>query len=401
MDKAFRKTAAIIVAAGKGLRAAGPAGNAPNVPKQFEQIAGRPVLTWSVGTLLEHDGIDFILTVIPETGRAAYDAAIIGYAGHPKLLDPCLGGSTRQASVRAGLEALEASGIGRVLIHDAARPGLDRLLIDRLLLALEETDGALAALPINDTLKAGDDGDLIERTVDRAGLWAAQTPQAFDYNRIRAAHRDHATDTVTDDAALAELAGIVVRLVPGSLRNMKITRPEDFAIVERLLRETPYEFRTGHGFDVHAFEAGDHVTLCGVNIEHTQGLKGHSDADAGMHALTDALFGAIGAGDIGDHFPPSEPLWKGAASEIFLRKAVEEITARSGTITHCDITLICERPKIGPHRDAMRETLSGIMGIDASRISIKATTTEKLGFTGREEGIAAMATATVRLPEGA
>jgi len=386
------KTAAIIVAAGKGIRAGSP------TPKQYQSIAGRPVLAWSVERFLARDDIDAVLCVIAEGAEALYEAAIEGLAGK-KLLPPCTGGATRQASVHNGLKMLAGQGFTHVLVHDAARPGIDDDTLDRLITALKTQEGVLAALPVNDTLKASDDADHITKTVDRTGLWAAQTPQAFAFDRLLAAHDQYADTEVTDDAALAELAGIEVKLVPGSLHNMKITRPEDFVIVERLLMETTWEFRTGHGYDVHSFESGDHVILCGVKIPHTAKLKGHSDADAGMHALTDALFGAIGLGDIGDHFPPSDPQWKGAASEVFLKKAVSEVLARGGAITHCDITLICEKPKIGPHREAMRNTLAEIMNIAPDRISVKATTTEKLGFTGREEGLAAMATATVRLPE--
>ncbi|NHK27664.1 bifunctional 2-C-methyl-D-erythritol 4-phosphate cytidylyltransferase/2-C-methyl-D-erythritol 2,4-cyclodiphosphate synthase [Parvularcula flava] len=386
------KTAAIIVAAGKGIRAGSP------TPKQYQSIAGRPVLAWSVERFLARSDIDAVLCVIADGAEALYRTAVSDLK-NKKLLPPCTGGATRQASVHNGLKALAGQGFTHVLVHDAARPGLDDDTLDRLTAALETQDGALAALPVNDTLKAGDEADQITKTVDRTGLWAAQTPQAFAFDRLLAAHKQFANTEVTDDAALAELAGIEVRLVPGTVRNMKITRPEDFAIVERLLMETTYEFRTGHGYDVHAFEPGDHVILCGVKIPHTAKLKGHSDADAGMHALTDALFGAIGLGDIGDHFPPSDPQWKGAASEVFLKKAVSEVIARGGTITHCDITLICENPKIGPHRNAMRNALAEIMNVAPDRISVKATTTEKLGFTGREEGLAAMATATVRLPE--
>ncbi|MBD0427761.1 bifunctional 2-C-methyl-D-erythritol 4-phosphate cytidylyltransferase/2-C-methyl-D-erythritol 2,4-cyclodiphosphate synthase [Aquisalinus flavus] len=386
------KTAAIIVAAGKGVRAGSP------TPKQYQSIAGRPVLAWSLERFLARDDIDTVLCVIADGAGALYDAATIGFAS-ARLRSPCTGGAARQASVHNGLKTLAGQGFTHVLVHDAARPGIDDDTLDRLMAALDTVDGALAALPVSDTLKAGGDADVIARTVDRTGLWAAQTPQAFAFDRLLAAHEKFAEREVTDDAALAELAGIAVKLVPGSLRNMKITRPEDFAIVERLLMETTYEFRTGHGYDVHAFEPGDHVILCGVKIPHTAKLKGHSDADAGMHALTDALFGAIGLGDIGDHFPPSDPQWKGAASQVFLKKAVNEVVARGGSITHCDITLICEKPKIGPHRDAMRMALARIMGLAPDRISVKATTTERLGFTGREEGLAAMATATVRLPE--
>lgn len=387
------KTAAIIVAAGKGVRA-----GTGDRPKQYQQIAGRPVLAWSVATLCNHPGIDYVITVIADGAEPLYRDALAALGDHPALLPPCTGGDTRQASVRNGLKALEGKGITHVLVHDAARPGLDTALIDRLLETLAQHDGALAALPVNDTIKAGDEADLITRTVDRTGLWAAQTPQGFAYDRLVAAHDDFADQPVTDDAALAERAGIPVKLVPGSLRNMKITRPEDFAMVDRLLSNAAPEFRTGHGLDVHAFEDGDAVIICGVEIPHGKKLKGHSDADVGMHALTDAIFGAIGSGDIGDHFPPSDPQWKGAASEVFLKKAVSEVAALGGSVTHCDITLACEKPKIGPHRQAMRARLAEIMGIDPARISVKATTTEKLGFTGREEGIAAMATATVRLP---
>jgi len=292
-----------------------------------------------------------------------------------------------------------------VLIHDAARPFIDSATIDRVIDGAV-AGGAIAALPVFDTIKrsSGEPAPCITATLPRETLWRAQTPQGFDFAQILAAHRDAAGEALTDDAAVAERAGMRVALVVGSPDNMKITQAEDFGMAEILLDRkasmnlASADYRSGHGFDVHEFEDGDAVTLCGVSIPHARALKGHSDADAGMHALTDAILGAIGAGDIGDHFPPSDMRWRGAPSRVFLEKARDLVAERGGAVTHCDVTLICEAPKIGPHRSAMRAALADILGIAIDRVSVKATTTEGLGFAGRREGIAAMATATVRLP---
>lgn len=390
-------TIAIIVAAGRGTRA-GAGG-----PKQYRDLAGRAVIAWTAQAFLDHSKIDAVRVIIHRDDRAEYDAAMGALLDHPKLLKPVFGGAERQDSVRLGLESVEENATACVLIHDAARPFIDEKTITRVIDALNTHDGAIAALPVHDTIKRAKGDNKIEKTVPRDALWRAQTPQGFRFDKILAAHRAAKGQQLTDDAAVAEAAGLSVALVAGSPDNMKITQAEDFGMAEILLgrKSRNMEYRTGHGFDVHAFEEGNAVIICGVEIPHEKKLKGHSDADVGMHALTDAIFGAIGEGDIGDHFPPSDPQWKGAPSIVFLEKARDLVTARKGAITHCDVTLMCEAPKIGPHRDKMRNALAEILKIDAARVSVKATTTEQLGFTGRREGIAAMATATVALPVGA
>ncbi len=314
---------------------------------------------------------------------------------------PVSGGATRQASVRAGLEALAAAGPRCVLIHDAARPFVDTDTISRVVDALETTAGAIAAAPVADTLKMDRGDGIIEKTIARDGLWRAQTPQGFHFAEILAAHKRaeaEGRNDFTDDSGLAEWAGLDVQLVTGSTRNIKMTTAEDLAMAQRIVG-TPYEPRVGSGFDVHKFGPGDHIWLCGVKIAHTQSLVGHSDADAPLHALTDAILGALGDGDIGQHFPPSDPQWKGAPSRLFLDDAAKRVTARGGRITHVDITILCEAPKIGPHRDSMRQAIAEILHLPIDRVGIKATTTEQLGFTGRGEGLAALATATLLLPE--
>ena len=304
-----------------------------------------------------------------------------------------IGADSRDASVRNGLLALAGSGVSRVLIHDAARPLVPRAVIDRVLAALEMTPGAAPALPVTDALWQGVAGQ-VTGAADRSGLWRAQTPQGFQFDAILAAHLSH-SGQAADDVEVARAAGLAVTIVEGDEDNLKLTWPGDFARAEAILRGRQMDVRVGNGFDVHAFCDGDQVWLCGVSVPHGRGLLGHSDADVGMHALTDAIYGALAEGDIGRHFPPSDPHWKGAASAIFLRHAMELVTTRGYTLSNADVTLICERPKIGPHAGAMRKALSAIMGIDMDRISVKATTSERLGFTGREEGIAAMATATL------
>lgn len=340
--------------------------------------------------------------IIHRDDEALYAEAMAGLIGRDRLMPPVFGGAERQDSVRLGLESLAGEAPSKVLIHDAARPFVDAAVISRVIKALDSADGAIAALPVFDTIKRADGADhpCIADTVPREKLWRAQTPQGFAFDAILAAHRKASGQTLTDDAAVAEAAGLKVSLAQGSPDNMKITQAEDFGMAEILLgrKRAMYEYRTGHGYDVHQFEPGEATILCGVAIPHSAKLKGHSDADAGMHALTDAILGAIGQGDIGDHFPPSDPKWKGAPSRIFLEKACALVRAAGGDVTHCDITLICEAPRIGPHRAAMRTALGEIMKLDPSRISVKATTSEELGFTGRREGLAAMATATVRLP---
>lgn len=387
-------TIAIIVAAGRGNRA-GAGG-----PKQYRLLAGRAVIARTAEAFLGHPDIDGVRVIIHRDDRDEYDAAMGALLKHKKLLDPVTGGAERQDSVRLGLESIAGNHPSRVLIHDAARPFIDEKTITSVINALDTADGAIAALPVHDTIKRAGQDNKIAATVPREALWRAQTPQGFQFDKIVAAHRDAEGKQLTDDAAVAEAAGLSVTLVPGSPDNMKLTQAEDFGMAETLLgrKDKQMEYRTGHGFDVHAFEEGNAVILCGVEIPHDKKLKGHSDADVGMHALTDAILGAIGEGDIGDHFPPSEPKWKGAPSHVFLEKARDLVARQKGTIAHCDVTLICEAPKIGPHRDRMRASLALILDIDERRVSVKATTTEQLGFTGRREGIAAMATASVALP---
>lgn len=388
------QTIAIIVAAGRGSRA-GPGG-----PKQYRSLAGRAIIAWTTETFLNHPKIDAVRIIIHRDDHEEYETAMSGLLSHEKLLPPVNGGAERQDSVRLGLESIRERAPGNVLIHDAARPFIDKETISRVIDALCDHDGAIAALPVHDTIKRAGTNKEIVATVARNALWRAQTPQGFGFAKILSAHEAVKGRTLTDDAAVAEEAGLSVTLVPGSPDNMKITQAEDFGMAETLLgrKKMVMEYRTGHGFDVHAFEDGDAVILCGVPIAHDKKLKGHSDADVGMHSLTDAILGALGAGDIGDHFPPSDPQWKGAPSNVFLEKSRDLVAERGGKITHCDVTMMCEAPKIGPHRDRMRQALAAILNIDASRISVKATTTEELGFTGRREGIAAMATATIALP---
>lgn len=390
-------TVAVIVAAGRGVRA----GSQDGLPKQYAPLAGMPVLAHSLRALSTHPGIDAVQVVIHSEDRSLYDTAVRPFA--TALRPPVHGGVTRQESVRRGLEALAAQSPSRVLIHDAARPFLTHDLIDRLLCALDELPGAIAAEPVADTLKRAGADNTISETVDRADLWRAQTPQAFRFDSILAAHRRADTEGAhdfTDDAGLAEWAGLPVKLVASSGQNMKLTTAQDMALAERLLAPAaaPLEPRTGGGFDVHAFAPGDHVWLCGVKIPHSHRLEGHSDADVAMHAITDAILGAIGDGDIGAHFPPSDPQWRGAASHIFLKDAAERVRAAGGRIANVDVTILCESPKIGPHRDAMRAAIAGILQIDVARVGVKATTTESLGFVGRREGIAALANATVLVP---
>ncbi|KAB7648862.1 bifunctional 2-C-methyl-D-erythritol 4-phosphate cytidylyltransferase/2-C-methyl-D-erythritol 2,4-cyclodiphosphate synthase [Polymorphobacter fuscus] len=378
---------ALIVAAGKGLRAGG------EVPKQYQHVGGVMLLRHAVLRLQAHGGVDTIRVVINPADRDLYDAAVAGLA----LAAPIAGGDTRQASARAGLEALAADPPDLVLVHDAARAFVPDAVLDALLAALGDpaNDGAVPALAVTDSLRRGTDH--YDAAVDRDGLWRVQTPQAFRYPALVAAHRAAAAGA-TDELAIAMAAGLRVAITPGDERAFKVTEPADFAKATAMV--TPaLTSRAAGGFDVHRFGPGDHVWLCGVQIPHSHGLVGHSDADAGLHALTDALLGTIAAGDIGDHFPPSDPQWKGAASDRFLAHAATLVRAAGGIIDHVDVTLICERPKIGPHREAMRDRIAAILDISATRVSVKATTTELLGFTGRSEGLAAQAMASVRLPE--
>lgn len=378
---------ALIVAAGSGQRFGA------EQPKQYLDLAGQPVLRRTVEAFRRHPKVSAVRVVINPAFRDLYDAAVAGL----DLPEPVAGGASRQDSVRNGLEALADSAPGLVLIHDAARPLIDLDTINAVIAALDTHPAALAAVPVADTLKRGDDG-LVAGTVDRSGLWRAQTPQGFRFPAILAAHRDAAGLELTDDAAVAERAGLPVALVPAREENFKVTTPDDLTRATRALDSALSDIRTGSGFDVHRFAEGDHVTLCGVRVPHTQRLDGHSDADVGLHALTDAILGALCAGDIGSHFPPSDPQWRGADSALFLKHAAELVTARGGRIAHVDVTIICERPKVGPHREAMTARVADILGMPVDRVSVKATTTERLGFTGRGEGIAAQAMATIRLP---
>jgi 2-C-methyl-D-erythritol 4-phosphate cytidylyltransferase/2-C-methyl-D-erythritol 2,4-cyclodiphosphate synthase len=371
------------------------------VPKQYLPLAGEPVLAHSLRVLTDHPGVGPALVVVSPEDAALYARAAAPFA--LRLMPAVAGGATRQASVLAGLEALAGSAPDRVLIHDAARPFVTAELVTQLIGALDDCPGAIAAEPVADTLKQEAADGTIARTVDRHGLWRAQTPQAFRYAEILDAHRRAAASgrsDFTDDAGLAEWAGLKVKLVAASARNMKLTTAGDLALAERMLAPAAavYEARIGTGFDVHRFAEGDHVWLGGVKIAHTHRLEGHSDADVGLHALTDALLGAIADGDIGQHFPPSDAKWRGAASRIFLADAAERVRKLGARIANVDVTFLCEAPKIGPHRTAMRQAVAATLGIDMSRVGIKATTMEGLGFIGRGEGIAAMASATVLIP---
>jgi 2-C-methyl-D-erythritol 4-phosphate cytidylyltransferase/2-C-methyl-D-erythritol 2,4-cyclodiphosphate synthase len=380
------KTVALLVAAGSGTRAGG------GVPKQYRKIAGRPLLSHALDNLV-HPKIDEVRVVIAPGQEDLYAEA----TGDRALPTPIVGGVERQDSVRNGLEAIAAGGgAGRLLIHDAARPFLPASVIDRLLSGLDEAEAVVPALPVVDTLvrSAGALGEVVPRD----GLVRVQTPQAFRFGPILAAHRAWRGGHATDDAQVARAAGIDVAIVAGDASLEKLTFEEDFVRAEQRLAAHLVS-RCGMGFDVHAFAEGESLWLGGISIPHGRGLKGHSDADVVLHALTDALLGAIGEGDIGVHFPPSDPQWRGAASSRFVDHARALIEAKGGRIDHVDITLICEAPKLAPHRAAMRQSIAGLLGLPQGRISVKATTTERLGFTGRGEGIAAQAIATVRLPE--
>ncbi len=380
-------TYALIVAAGRGSRFGG------TLPKQYLPLGSRSVLRHDAAAFLAHPRIAGVQVVIRGEDRDVFDAAVAGLS----LLPPVPGGAERQDSVRLGLEALVPHDPVRVLIHDGARPFPDRALIDRVIDALDRAPAAVPALPLGDTIKRVED-EFIRQTVDRSLLWRAQTPQGFDFRAILAAHRAVAGQVLTDDSAVAEAAGMTPLVVAGSEDNLKVTTAADLAAAERLLLARLGDVRVGQGFDVHGFGAGDQVMICGVAIPHEAGLVGHSDADVGLHALTDAILGAIGAGDIGLHFPPSDPRWQGVASDQFLQHAAELVRGRGGEIAAVDVTVICERPKLSPHRAAMVQRVAGILAIAPARVSVKATTTDRLGFTGRGEGIAAQAIATVRLP---
>ena len=387
----LERTAAILVAAGRGLRA-GSGG-----PKQYRSIGGQTVIFRAMEPFCRHPQIFAVQPVVNPDDAAVFNDAVSELRHEP----PATGGATRQSSVHAGLEALASQTPDVVLIHDAARPFVSTALISRAIKAASRTGAAIPALPVTDTIKLIDSSGNVEATPERARLRVAQTPQAFRFDVILDAHRRAAREgrsDFTDDAALAEWAGLTVATFEGDPANMKLTTPEDFVREETRLGAMLGDVRTGNGYDVHAFGEGDHVMICGVRVPHTKGFLAHSDGDVGLHALVDAILGALADGDIGSHFPPSDPKWKGAASDQFLKYAVNRVTAHGGRIAHLDVTLICERPKIGPLRDIMRARIAEITGLALSRVAVKATTSERLGFTGREEGIAAVASATIRLP---
>ena len=383
------RVAAIVVAAGRGIRAGG------NLPKQYREIAGEPVLRRSLLLFAEAPRIEAVQPVIHPEDEGLFSRV----AERIPVLSPVLGGATRQASVHAGLEALVSHRPEIVLVHDAARPFASPALVARAIDAVADGDAAVPGVPVSDTVKTIDGTGTVVNTLDRARLRIIQTPQAFRFAPLLEAHRRAAAeglDGFTDDAALAEWAGLKVSVFEGEPGNVKLTRPEDFARAET--GTALMDLRTGTGFDVHAFGEGDHVMLGGVKIPHQRGVIGHSDADVALHALTDAVLGALADGDIGVHFPPSDPQWRNASSDRFLQFAVERVRERGGRINHLDVTIISEAPRIGPHRDAIRARIAEIAGLTIDRVGLKATTSEKLGFTGRGEGIAAFATATIHLP---
>jgi 2-C-methyl-D-erythritol 4-phosphate cytidylyltransferase / 2-C-methyl-D-erythritol 2,4-cyclodiphosphate synthase len=382
--------AAVVVGGGRGTRAGG------GTPKQYRVVSGMAVIRHSLALFVGHRQIDYVQPVIHRDDAARYAEAGAGL----ELRPPAFGGATRQSSVRAGLEALEREAPRLVLVHDAARPFASPALVSRAI-AAGQSGAAIPGLALTDTVKAVDTDGLVVDTVDRARLRAVQTPQAFAYDRLLSAHRSAflaGREDFSDDAALAEWVGMSVTLFEGEAGNMKLTTEEDFASAAAAEWSALGDVRTATGYDVHAFTEGDHVWLGGVRIPHQHGLAGHSDADAPLHALVDAILGALADGDIGAHFPPSDPQWRGASSDKFLAFAVERVHRRGGRIAHLDITIVCEAPRIGPYRDAMRTRIAAIAGVEVDRVAVKATTNETLGFIGRREGIAAIATATVRLP---
>jgi len=383
------RIAVIIVAAGRGHRFGG------EMPKQYLEVHQQPLVRHAVQAFLDHPAIDLILPVIHPD-----DADILANAlGGLDYLEPVAGGAARQDSVRNGLEGLASSAPDYVLVHDAARPMVAPALIDRVIEALQDTSGVIPGIAVVDTLKRADDDGIITDTVSRDGLWRAQTPQGFKYADLLAAHRSAIGQELTDDAAVMEASGYRVAVVLGDENNIKVTTPDDLMRMEEIMSDDSAQaklvrspsFRIGSGYDVHKLGPGDHVTLCGVEITSERALIGHSDADVALHAVTDAVFGAIADGDIGSHFPPTDSQWRGASSDQFLAYACERMGERGFELSNIDLTIICEKPKIGPHRDAMRARLAEIAQIDVSCVSVKATTTERLGFTGRGEGIAAEA----------
>ena len=382
----MKRCVALVVAAGRSERFGG------DIPKQYKTLGDSPLLRQTLGRLSAHPDITEVRAVIHPNDLRLYEGAAKGLG----LAPPVLGGQERQDSVRMGLEVLATDPPELVLIHDGARPFVGAGVIDRILDALEHSDAAIPTLPLSDTLKRSTDGNGCE-TVDRCNLWRAQTPQGFRFQSILKAHRDAAGLALTDDHAVAERAELSVSLIEGEERNFKITTPQDFRRACDLIRG-PLECRVGFGIDVHKLSEGNSVTLCGVVIPHDQGLEGHSDADVALHALTDALLGTIAAGDIGRHFPPSEEQWRGAASVLFVNRAVALVRARGARIVHADITIMGEAPRVGPHRRMMTTRVASLLGIDSGHVAIKATTTEQLGFIGRREGLAAQAVVTIQCP---
>jgi len=385
------QVAAVVVAAGQGVRAGG------DLPKQFRRIAGETLLEHALAAFAGLPAVTLVQPVIRRSDLALVRQLTSGM----NVLEPVAGGTTRQASVLAGLEALAPQSPDIVLVHDAARPFASAQLIARAIKAAELTGAAIPSLPATDTVKRVNKDGRVEATLDRSSIHLVQTPQAFAFPALLAAHRRAATegrDDFTDDAALAEWAGMKVSVFVGEPGNIKFTTPEDFARAEMNQAAALGDVRVGSGLDVHAFGPGDHVTLGGIRIPHDKALTGHSDADVALHALTDAILGGLAEGDIGAHFPPSDPQWRGASSDRFLEFAVARVHARKGQISHLDLTIVCEAPRIGAHRDAMRANIARLSGLDIDRVAVKATTSEKLGFNGRGEGIVAYATATVRLP---
>lgn len=382
------KTVALIVAAGRGSR------SGQRQPKQYTLLAGKTILRRSVENYLQHPGIDAVKVVIHPDDADAYREAVDGL----DLLSASMGRPARQGSVLAGLDDLETLAPENILIHDAARPFTSADLIDRILQGLGQNEAILPVLPVVDTVRrANDNGS--SQILDRDRLSLAQTPQAFSFTEILAAHRQFQAEAVTDDIAIAELAGLKIAHIKGERDNFKITTAEDLIRARAMLTSKLTDIRTGSGYDVHAFQDGRDLWLGGVQIDHPKGLKGHSDADVALHALTDAVLGALSEADIGSHFSPTDDRWRNAASDIFLAHAAKLVVMRGGQIGHLDLTIICEAPKIAKYRDQMRRRIADITGIDIDRVSVKGTTTEKLGFTGRKEGIAAQAVATIRLPE--
>lgn len=391
------RAAAVIVAAGRGERA----GQSIEGPKQYRRIGGQAVLARTLRVFAQCSAIEKIVVVIHADDRNLYENAINEHYSNVRVV---IGGPTRQESTRLGLLALKNDAPNYVLIHDGVRPFIEQSFLENIFDNLTADEGVLPALAVSDTLKQSASDGTVKTTVPRAGLFSAQTPQAFPFAPILDAHENaflSGRSDFTDDASIAEAYGLVVRIIEGSPDNTKLTWAKDIEMADKRLRQSMTSFpdiRTGNGYDVHSFEPGDHVTLCGVAIPHNRKLNGHSDADVALHALTDALLATRGAGDIGTHFPPSDPQWKGAASHIFVEHAVKIVREAGGRIANADVTIIAEEPKIGPHRPAMTEAMANMLGISQDRISVKATTNEKMGFVGRGEGIAAIVTATVIYP---